>query len=505
MHLSDHTLASLSRRVAAPTYDRQALRPSIVHIGVGGFHRAHQAMYLEALARSGNLQWGETGVGLNSPAMRAALRPQDCLYTVVERTSGAESATVVGVMKDYLFAPEDPQAVLGRLADPATRIVTLTITGDGYNLDSNGDFRADEQVVRDDARRLDCPSTWFGYVVAAAARRRAAGLGGLTVLSCDNLANSGAAAETAVVSFARTVDETLARWIEHNVSFPNSMVDRITPASDDGTARLVRTRFGVVDRAPVITEPFTQWVVEDDFANGRPPLEDVGVRFVSDVAPYKLMKSRLLNGTHSAIAYLGYLAGHRTTAEVMTDPIMRAYLAQMMRDEIAPLLPRVPGVSLVEYQGTLLERFANENIGDDLSRLCGRGSTKVPAYLLPSLVEARRAQHPAPLLTLAVAAWFRYLRGTDLAGDPIEIQDVRRDELRALARAGRADPSPLLRERSVMGEIGEDLWVRRALGRAMRDLDRVGPSVAVQMRLGVPTVSRQAAAPEARQEGSAIS
>jgi fructuronate reductase/mannitol 2-dehydrogenase len=504
MHLSDHSLPRLSRRVSTPAYDRRALRASIVHIGVGGFHRAHQAVYLDALAREGNLEWGETGVGLNSSALKAALGPQDGLYTVVERASEAESAAVIGVMKDYHFAPDDPQTVLARLADPATRIVTLTITGEGYNLDSDGEFRVDEAAVRRDAQALESPRTWFGYVVAALARRRAEGMGGLTVLSCDNLANSGAAAETAVVSFARTVDETLARWVERNVSFPQSMVDRITPSSDEGTSRLVQSRFGVVDRAPVLTEPFKQWVVEDDFASGRPPLEDVGVQFVSDVAPYKLMKSRLLNGTHSAMAYLGYLAGHRTTAELVKDPVMRTYLARMMRDEMAPLLPRVPGVDLDDYQATLLQRFANENIGDALSRLCGRGSTKVPAYLLPSLVEARRAGHPAPLLTLAVAGWFRYLRASDLTGAPIEIQDVRRDRLVALARSGGSDPSPLLREGSVMGEIGEDLWVRRELRRALRDLDRVGARDAVRMRLEVPTHS-ELAATRAAQEGSAIS
>ena len=504
MHLSDRALPDLSRRVATPTYDRRALRSSIVHIGVGGFHRAHQGMYLDALARSGDLRWGETGVGLNSTRMKAALGPQDGLYTVVERTSDLESATVVGVITDYLYAPDSPRTVIDRLADPTTRIVTLTVTGDGYNLDINGDFRAERRAVREDASRLDRPTTWFGYVVAALARRRAAGLGGLTILSCDNLANSGAAAETAVVAFARTVDETLARWIEHHVAFPNSMVDRITPAADEDTSRFVERRYGVVDRAPVLTEPFSQWVVEDEFACGRPPLEDVGVQFVSDVAPYKLMKSRLLNGTHSALAYLGYLAGHRTTAELMRDPVMHTYLARMMRDEMAPLLPRVPGVDLGEYQATLLERFANENISDALSRLCARGSTKVPSYLLPSLVEARRAGHPAPLLTLATAAWFRYLRGTDLAGSPIEIEDVRRDALVALARAGRCDPAPLLSERSVMGEIGDDLWVRRELGRALRDLDRVGPRAAVRMRLGVPTHATLLS-PAQHQEGSAIS
>ncbi len=484
MHLSDATLPRLSRRLDAPTYDRAALRPSIVHIGVGGFHRSHQAVYLEALARTGELGWGETGVGLHSTTMRRALRPQDCLYTVVERTSETDSALVVGVMRDYLYAPENPAAVLDRLAAPETRLVTLTITGDGYNLDQDGRFRDREPAVVRDLSASGAPTTWFGYVVAALGRRRAAGLGGFTVLSCDNLPDSGAAAQAAVVSYARLRDETLAAWIERNVTFPSSMVDRITPQPDGALSRELARAFGVRDRAPVATEPFTQWVIEDDFANGRPPLEDVGVQFVSDVAPYKLTKTRLLNGTHTAMAYLGHLAGHRNTAEMVADPTMRSYLSRLMREEVAPLLPSTPGLDLRDYQATVLDRLANERIGDPLSRLAGRGSTKMPCYLLPSLIEARREGLPAPLLTLAVAAWFRYLRGTDLSGNAIEIHDARLDQLQPLARRGGLDPSLLLRNRSVMGPLGDDLVVRRELGRALRDLETLGARGATEARLG---------------------
>jgi fructuronate reductase/mannitol 2-dehydrogenase len=281
------------------------------------------------------------------------------------------------------------------------------------------------------------------------------------------------------------VDSLLARWIEHHVSFPSSMVDRITPGTGGDLSHSVATRFGVLDKSPVVTELFSQWVVEENFVAGRPPLADVGVQFVPDVAPHKLIKTRLVNGGHSAMAYLGHLAGHRTSAEMMQDPVMRAYLARLLREEIAPLLPNVPGVDLADYQRSLLGRFANANICDPLSRLCARGSTKVPAYLLPSLVEARSQGHPAPMLTLAVAAWFRYLRGTDMAGRPTDVQDVRRDQLGRLARAGRSDPSALLRARSVMGGLGDDLGVRHGLGRALRDLDRLGPSGAVKVTLGL--------------------
>jgi mannitol 2-dehydrogenase len=484
MHLSDATLPALSRRLDIPRYDRTALRPAVVHIGVGGFHRAHQAVYLEALARSGNLEWGEIGVGLNSATMRSLLHPQDYLYTVVEQTNADESVHVVGAMRDYLYARENPRAVLDRLADPETRVVTLTVTGDGYNLDADGEFRSAEPAVLRDLQFPDEPRTWFGYVVRALARRRSAGLGGFTVLSCDNLAHSGGAAEAAVVSFARMRDETLALWIEHNVTFPNSMVDRITPQSDAALSQSLSRNYGLVDRAPVVTESFTQWVIEDDFCNGRPPLENLGVQFVSDVAPYKLTKTRLLNGVHSAMAYIGQLAGHRTTAEMVADPTMRTYLARMMREEIAPLLPHADGVDLDSYQATILDRLANERIGDPLPRLAGRGSTKVPSYLLPSLVEARRAGIPTPLMTLATAAWFRYLQGTDLSGAPIEIKDARLDELQPLALRGRTNPSALLGKRSVMGPLGDDLVLRRELGKALQDLERHGARGATQERLG---------------------
>jgi mannitol 2-dehydrogenase len=482
IHLSDATLPGLSRRLEVPRYERELLVPSIVHIGVGGFHRAHQAVYLDDLARLGSTAWGEVGVGLRSPRMRSALGAQDRLFTVVEQDSRGESARVVGAMTDYLFAPDDPRAVLARLADPRTRIVSMTITGDGYNVEPGGSFRQAAPEVLHDLRHPQAPTTWFGYVCEALAMRRRAGLGGLTLLSCDNLADSGRTARTALLSFAGLRDETLARWIEHHVSFPNAMVDRITPEPDEALQQLVARRFGVHDRAPVATESFTHWVVEDAFAQGRPPLEDVGVQIVADVSPYKLLKTRLLNGTHSAMAYLGWLAGYRTTAEVAGDATMRAFLSEMMLTEVAPLLPPAPGIDTEAYVGTVLDRLGNEAISDPLARLCRRGSTKVPSYLLPSLIEARRQGRPAPLMTLALAGWFRYLRGTDLQGRPIEITDAMLDDLQPLAVRGGCDPRPLLSKRSVMGPLADDLALQLDLRVALRDLE-TGIRTAVTDRL----------------------
>lgn len=292
--------------------------------------------------------------------------------------------------------------------------------------------------------------------------------------------DNGAVTRTAVIGFALARDERLARWIDRNVTFPASMVDRITPATDASVRRLLAHRFGVADRWPVVAEPFRQWIVEDRFCNGRPPLDLVGVRFVEDLGFYKLMKTRLLNAGHSALGYLGGLTGdYDTTGDALTNPVFVDYLTALMRDEITCLLPEVPGVDLDAYRRTLLERFANPRIGDRLSRLCGRGSTKMPAYLLPSLVEARSQGRPAPLLTLAVAAWCRYLRGYDLNGNPVELRDSRGERLQALARAGGSDPRPLLAERAVFGPLGDDPQFVARLEWAMQNLETYGPAAVI--------------------------
>ncbi|HEX8346290.1 MAG TPA: mannitol dehydrogenase family protein, partial [Actinoplanes sp.] len=365
--LDDRTVHHLDDRIRVPDYDRAALTPAVVHIGVGGFHRAHQAVYLDALARTGEQGWGEIGVGLRSPAMRDALVPQDCLFTVVERSNRGDTARIVGSMIGYLFAPEDPEAVLAALTDERTRVVTLTITGGGYPVGEDGRFDPDDPLVQADLTHPAHPETAFGYLVEALHRRRLAGLAAFTVLSCDNMPDNGAATRTAVLGFAAARDDDLAAWIDAHATFPASMVDRITPETDSRSRDLVAEQFGVRDRSPVITEPFLQWVIEDSFCNGRPPLDTVGVQFVEDVTPYKLMKTRLLNASHSALGYLGYLVGNYTTSsEATANPVIADYLATLMRQEITALLPDVPGIDLGVYQRTLLERFANPQISDQL-------------------------------------------------------------------------------------------------------------------------------------------
>ena len=476
--LTAATVSSLPAAVAVPTYDRSALVPSVVHIGVGGFHRAHQAVYFDDLAARGHVDWGVVGVGLRRPQMGEVLSAQDGLFTVVERGADGDRARVVGSLVRYLFAPDDPEAVLAALAAPCTRLVTLTITGDGYLVDDSGALLLDDEQVQHDVQHPETPHTAVGHLVEALHRRRAAGTRPFTVLSCDNLPDSGPRARAAVLSLARVRDGGLADWIAEHVRFPSSMVDRITPETSPETRDEVEQTFGVPDRWPVVTEPFRQWVVEDDFCAGRPPLHEVGVQFVPDVGPYKVVKARLLNGGHSALGYLGSLRGHATSDRAMADPVVRDVVERLLREEVLPLLPPVPGVDLDQYLDTTLQRFANPAIADGLDRLCRRGSVKVPSYVLPSLRAAREQGQPCTLLLLVVAAWFRWLRGTDLAGRPVEVSDPKADALQALARVGGDDPRLLLGARSVLGGLRDDGPLVEELARLLRLLSTEGVEAA---------------------------
>ncbi|HEY4624607.1 MAG TPA: mannitol dehydrogenase family protein [Blastococcus sp.] len=483
--LRQETLGQHDDRLIVPTYDRSALTPAVVHFSVGGFHRSHQLLYFDEVAqRRISDGWGVVGVGLHSRHMKDALAPQDHLYTVVERSSDGERARVVGVMVDYHYAPDDPATVLDVLTDERTRMVSLTITGSGYRLcPQTGAFDPDDVDIQWDLAETHRPRTVFGYLVEALDRRRRAGLPPFTVVSCDNMHRNGDAARAAVVGFARLRDEVLARWITDRVAFPSSMVDRITPHTTREQREAVARRYGVDDNWPVITEPFSQWVIEDTFCNGRPPLDRVGVRFVADVARYELMKTRLLNAGHCALGYLGSLAGHSSIDRVMADPVFARYIELMMDVEVTPLLPPPDGIDLAGYKRTLLERFANPAIADQLSRLCRRGSTKMPHHLLPSLREALAGDRPHGLLTLAVAAWFRYLRGVDADGHPLAIDDPRAELLQQLARDGDGDPRPLLGERAIFGDLGDNPVFVAELAAALDQLERDGVRATVAAAL----------------------
>jgi mannitol 2-dehydrogenase len=449
-----------------PTYDRSALSAGVVHIGVGRFHRAHQGTYFDEIAEQGISQaWGVVGVGLRSARERQELLAQECEYAVLERSPDRDRVRVVGSLLDYLSAREEPTAVLTALVDPQTKLVTVTVTGEGYG------------------PRL------FGYLVEGLRVRRESGLPPFTVLSCDNLVRNGEMVRRGVLELASLREAELARWIEEHVAFPCSVVDRITPEASEKDARLLERKFGIHDRAPVVCEDFAQWIVEDDFCNERPPLEEVGVQLVPDATAYETSKKRLLNGGHSAIGYLGSLCGHERVDEAVTDPLLRRFLGSLMAEEITPLLPPTLGLDLAAYRRSLLKRFSNRGVGDRLSRLCGRGSVKMPAYLLPSLAEALEQGRPHGKLTLAVAAWVRYLWGEDFQGNRIEIKDAMAEELQPLARGAIADPRPLLGLREVFGELGEDEAFVAELRQTLATLDRRGPRAAVELALAPDLVA----------------
>ncbi|TJZ86090.1 mannitol dehydrogenase family protein [Paracoccus hibiscisoli] len=396
----------------------------IVHLGLGAFFRAHGAVYVaEAMARSGG-DWGIIGVSLQSPGTRDRLAPQGWAYTALELGPEGETPQVVTVLRDVLVAPEDPQAVLNAMAAPTVRIVSLTVTEKGYcHEPSTGRLNADHPDIRHD---LDhpLPKSAPGFLVRALALRRDRGLPPFTVLCCDNLPENGRVVRGVVLDLARLIDPELADWIAAHGAFPATMVDRIVPATTPADLDRLEALTGQRDEAPVMHEPFRQWVVEDRFVGGdRPDLGAVGVQMVTDVTPFEHMKLRMLNGTHSALAYLGYLAGHQTIADTVADPAFAGLLTRLWQDEIIPALTPPPGVDLGAYADALAARFANPAIRHRTWQIAMDGSQKLPQRILGTIVEGRAAGRPVPGLTLAVAAWMRYASGRDEADGPIDVRD----------------------------------------------------------------------------------
>jgi mannitol 2-dehydrogenase len=479
--LNNATLPLHSQRIEVPTYDRSALQRGVVHIGIGNFHRAHQAVYLDDLASQGiSDRWGVTAVSLHSRDVKELLSAQDGLYTVVQRGRDRQTARVVGSIGSYHYAPNDSAAVRAALVDPQTRIVTLTITGNGYFLDPvSGEFHDAHPDVRADLVASNCFVTAWGYLAEALDRRRRAGIAPFTVLSCDNIPDDTPAARTALVSFAALRDPELAGWIDRHVAFPSTMVDRITPQTSNSERRFVENTFGIADKWPVLTEPHSQWVIEDSFCGERPPLDEVGVQFVTDVGDHKLVKTRLLNGTHIALGILATLAGYRRTDEAMRDYVIFDYVEQLMRDEIQPLLPAVPGMNTPGYRNALLARLSNPRMSDQLSRLARRGSTKISSFLLPSLHEAMGQGRPHTLLMFAMAGWARYLRGYDLKGAKISIDDPQAALLTRLATMAGNNPGPLLRH-EIFTELRTVPAFTECFGDMIADIDRHGVQSAMR-------------------------
>jgi mannitol 2-dehydrogenase len=475
--LSQAALGVLAERVAVPRYDRAALRAGILHIGVGNFHRAHQAVYLDdRFNADADFDWAIVGAGVREAdrGMRHDLAAQDFLTTVVAQEASHASARVTGAMIGFV-EPGDAAALLARLDDPAIRIVSLTITEGGYCIDpATQRFDAAHPEIVADAASIARPRGAFGLIVAALARRRAAGIAPFTVMSCDNLPGNGHVTHDAVTGLARIVDAGLARWIEDCVAFPNSMVDRITPATSARERVHLETHYGIRDARPVFCEDYRQWVLEDRFPAGRPALEEAGAQLVADVAPFELMKIRILNGGHAAIAYPAALLDIHFVHEAMEEPLVRGFLSKLLDDEIAPEVPPVPGTDLREYRASVLRRFANPRIGDTVRRLCFDGSNRQPKFILPTVAQRLRHGRAVDGLALAGALWCRYCHGTTDTGAAIEPNDPNWPRLASHAHEARRDARAWLAMRDIFGDLGDDPRYIAAFSRALDALWRDG-------------------------------
>lgn len=477
MKLSLETLDDIQAKVAKPAYERKSLSRGILHFGPGNFHRSHQAVYLDQLMNMGvDHDWAIVGASImpGDARLRDVMQKQDYLTTVVTQSSTRSEARVTGPMIDYLPVG-DTQAILDTLADPAIRIVSLTVTEGGYFVNAaTGKFDIEHASILADAANIASPCTVFGLIVNALAGRRERSEQAFTVMSCDNLPHNGHAAKAAVIGLARLVDESLAEWIEANSSFPNGMVDRITPATGEFERSRVRSLFGVADESPVFCEDYLQWVLEDDFVAGRPAFERAGVQIVPDVAPYEMMKIRILNGGHATLAYPAGLLDIEYAHEAMQHDLVRGFLEQLQRREILPVVPPVPGVDLDVYQASVVQRFSNPAIADTITRLCHDGSNRQPKFIVPTLADRLQADASIDGLALASAFWCRYCEGTTESGKTIAPNDPSWDSVHSRALASRENPAEWLAMRDVYGDLGSDERFRESFSRALTGVREQG-------------------------------
>ncbi len=470
--LRQTTLGDLPAGVARPRYDRRALSAGILHIGVGNFHRAHQAIYLDRLFNRGrDHDWALVGAGVRATdeRMRSRLQQQDWLSTVVELDPAGLTAAICGAMIDFLEI--DAQVLIERLADPAIRIVSLTITEGGYYIDpENGGFHADHPDILRDIAEPHRPRTVFGILAAGLSLRCRRDIAPFTVLSCDNLPGNGDVTRRAVIGLAEAVAPDLADWISDTVAFPNSMVDCITPATTDRERQLVAERFGIEDLSPVTCEPYRQWILEDRFPAGRPALEEVGVEFVSDVSAHELLKLRVLNGGHAAIAYPAALLGLTYAHEAMADPQIRGFLRRLQKTEIMPTVPPVSAVDIDAYFARLEERFANDRVADTVARLCFDGSNRQPKFILATLSDRLGRGQPIGGLALEVALWCRYCAAIDEQGYELVVEDERAARLKDHAERARTNPAAFLEMTDIFGSVGASAEFRSEFSQALRSL-----------------------------------
>jgi fructuronate reductase len=453
------SLEGLPGKATLPDYVPQEHGVGIVHLGAGAFMRSHIGIYTDdALAADGG-DWRIMGVSLRSAAVAEQLNPQNGLYTLVERAPGEPKLRVVGSLAGVIFAPDEHDRLMALLVSPRTRIVSLTITEKGYGLDrKNGRLdMSDAAIAADIGDGLARPRSAVGLITAALRRRRETGIGPFTVLSCDNLPHNGGVARALVLDMARYVEPNLADWINDKVTFPSTMVDRITPVTREETFTDVAKALGVEDRAATEAEPFIQWVIEDNFCAGRPRWETGGALFVDDVAPFEVMKLRMLNGAHSLLAYTGFLSGHRYVRDVMADP----ELAGLVRRHVhaaAATLPPVPGIDLAAYAEDLFARFANPAMADETYRIAMDGTQKLPPRIFEAALMAMdRGQSLSPF-AFATAAWMAYTLGKKPDGETYALRDPREAEIiEALKHAGNSAEGIAAALGELPGFVPEDL------------------------------------------------
>lgn len=471
-----HLLPPAVRR---PAYDRDNLTAGIVHVGIGGFHRSHQAYYTdELIGLSGTAGWAICGVGLMEPdrLMHKRLESQDYLYTLmVNHPDGTFTVRVIGSIIEYLFAPDNPDTVIEKMAHPDTKIISLTITEGGYNFNqATGEFVNENVDIQWDLKNPHQPKTIFGYLSESLKRRMERGVKAYTVLSCDNIQHNGDVARRMLLAFTDLKDVDLRRWIEGNVRFPNSMVDRITPATTEENKLALLRDFGIDDTCPVICEPYCQWVIEDSFSDNRPEWEYVGAQFVPDVSPYEKMKIRLLNAGHSLLGFLGALHGYKFIHEVVHDPLFLAFLRKFMDEEVTPVLDEVPGIDLNLYKESLIERFGNSCIKDNVARICLQSSAKIPKFLLPTIREQLHAGGPVECSAFVVSAWCRYAEGIDEKGNKYPLEDDMKLILQESAVRSHQDPLAFLRIEPVFGDLINSERFTETYIKALRDLYQNG-------------------------------
>jgi fructuronate reductase len=473
---------------APPPYDRAAVTPGIVHLGIGAFHRAHMAVYVDDLLAR-DPRWGIIGASLRRPDTRDALRPQDFLYTVAIRDAAGTTNRVIGSILDILDANTQRDELIAMLSDPRIRMVSLTVTEKGYCHDpATGKLDPSHPDIVHDLANPEAPVSAPGLIVRAIELRRAAGIGPFTVMSCDNLPANGKTTKRIVTGFAALRSPDLAAYIEQNTAFPSTMVDRIVPATTDADRESVRTATGLDDAWPIMTEPFTQWVIEDSFASGRPAFELAGAQLVDDVEPFELMKLRMLNGSHSTMAYLGYLAGYQYVSEAIADSAIRTLIHGLMTEEAMPTLP-MDKAELARYRDQLLDRFANPALRHRTWQIAMDGSQKLPQRLLGTITDRLAAGQPITRLALGVAAWMRYVTGIDEQGNPIEVKDPLAARCRAIADAADRDATKLadglLGVTEIFGTTLPGNWTfRNAVTAHLASLFERGARATVAMTIG---------------------